>query len=104
MFLRGNSRKAGLVDRGERLHGTYVAARESGTIVAVAASCWNGMVIVQGRADAVGDAAREAVARTGRAVMGLSGPYAQVVAARAALGFAQRDATLDSREDLMTLP
>ena len=103
MFLRANARKAGLVDGGERLQGTYVAAREGGAIIAVAASCWNGMVIVQGRSDAVGDAAREAAARSGRAVKGFSGPYAQVVAARAALGFAQRPAQIDSREDLFAL-
>jgi GNAT superfamily N-acetyltransferase len=103
MFLRANSRNAGLVDRGEPLQGTYVAARDGGDIIAVAASCWNGMVIVQGRADAVGDAARDAVARSGRAVKGFSGPYAQVVAARAALGVAQRPAKLDSREDLFAL-
>jgi GNAT superfamily N-acetyltransferase len=103
MFLRANSRNAGLVDRGEPLQGTYVAARESGDIVAVAASCWNGMVIVQGRADAVGEVAREAVVRSSRAVKGFSGPFAQVVAARAALGLARRPATLDTREDLFAL-
>ena len=103
MFLRGNARAAGLVDRGERLQGTYVAAREQGEIVAVAAHCWNGMVLVQGRIDAVGDVARDAVARTGRSVTGFSGPCAQVAAARAALGLADRATALDSREDLFTL-
>lgn len=103
MFLRGNVRRAGLVDRGEPLQGTYVAAREDGAIVAVAAQVWNGMVLVQGRADAVGEVARDAVARAGRAVKGLSGPYAQVVAARAALGLATAPAMLDTREDLLAL-
>src|SRR6266545_4632910 len=78
MFLRSNARKAGLVDRGEPLQGTYVAAcDDAGAIVAVAAHAWNGIVIVQGRVDLVCDVAREAVAASRRAVNGLSGPYAQ---------------------------
>jgi RimJ/RimL family protein N-acetyltransferase len=103
MFLRGNSRAAGLLDRGERLQGTYVAAREDGAIVAVAAHFWNGNIIVQGRGDVVAEAARAAVERSGRDVRGLLGPVAQVVAVRAALGLADRATTLDSREDLMAL-
>jgi predicted GNAT family acetyltransferase len=103
MFLRANLAHAGIVDEGEPLQGTYVAARAGGAMVAVAAHCWNGMVIVQGRVDAVGDVARTAVARTGRPVNGFSGPSAQVIAARAALGLADRPATLDSLEDLFTL-
>ncbi|HEY2743130.1 MAG TPA: GNAT family N-acetyltransferase, partial [Polyangia bacterium] len=62
MFLRGNARAAGLVDRGQRFEGTYVAGREAGAIVAVAACFWNGNVMVAGRVDAVGELAREAVA------------------------------------------
>ncbi len=103
MFLRGNVRAAGLVDRGAPLQGTYVAAREAGAIVAVAACFWNGNVMVQGRVDAVGELAREAVARSGRAIRGMLGPYAQVVAARAALGLAGRATRIDSREDLFSL-
>jgi len=103
MFLRGNSRAAGLVDAGARLQATYVVAREDGVIVAVAAHCWNGNVIVQGRADALADAARAAVARSGRAVRGINGPYAQVVATRAALGLDDQRAMLDAREDLLAL-
>jgi uncharacterized protein len=103
MFLRANARAAGLVDRGEPLQATYVAARVGGAIVAVAAHTWNGMVIMQGSLDAVGDAACAAVERTGRAVNGFSGPYAQVVAARTALGLADKPAALDSREDLFAL-
>jgi hypothetical protein len=103
MFLRANLRRAGIVDRGELLQATYVAVRLAGEIVAVAAHAWNGMVIVQGRVDTVGDAVRAAAERSGRDVNGFSGPYAQVVAARVALGLAARRAALDSREDLFTL-
>lgn len=107
MFLRSNSARAGLVDRGEPLHGTYVAARDdTGAIVAVAAHCWNGMMLVQGRVDAIAAVVRDAAertARSGRAVTGFSGPHAQVVAARAAFGWSARAARLDAREDLFTL-
>jgi len=104
MFLLGNSRAAGLVDRGERLQATYVAAREDGAIVAVAAHCWNGNVMLQGPVERIGDVARAAVEQSGREVRGLLGPYAQVVAVRAALGLTDRATSLDSHEDLMVLP
>jgi RimJ/RimL family protein N-acetyltransferase len=103
MILLGNSRTAGLVDRGERFQATYVAAREDGTVVAVAAHCWNGNLVLQGRADALVEAARSAVERTGREIGGFLGPVAQVEAVRAAFGLTDRSAMLDSREDLMTL-
>ncbi len=102
MFLRANARAAGLVDRGEPLQGTYVAAVEAGGIVGVAAHCWNGMVLVQAPAH-VAAVAREAVRRSRRAVSGLSGPWDQVVAARQALGLGAARATKDSREELYVL-
>lgn len=103
MFLRANLHHAGIVDRGKRLQGTYVAARNASGIVAVAAHWWNGMLSVQGDVAAVGAAASAAVARTGRAVAGITGPWAQVVAARAALGLTDRRAAMNSREDLFAL-
>src|SRR5207302_836575 len=51
MFLRSNARAAGLVDRGEPLQATYVAALEAGAVVGVVAHCWNGMVLVQAPAE-----------------------------------------------------
>ncbi len=102
-FLLANSYHAGIVDEGEPLQGTYVAARERDCIVAVAACFWNGNVVVQGRRDAVGECARVAVARSGRPVRGINGPHALVVAARDALGMSDRATTLDSREDLFAL-
>ena len=103
VFLRGNSAAAGIVDRGEPLQGTYVAARQAGDLVAVCAHFWNGWVVVQGRVDAIADTVRAAVARSGRAIKGINGPNAQVVAARHALGLDGRRAQLDSREDLFAL-
>jgi RimJ/RimL family protein N-acetyltransferase len=103
MFLRSNVREVGLVDAGERLHGTYVAAERDGAIIAVASHGWNGMVLVQGDVDAVGACAREAVALTGRLIKGLGGPWTLVTAARAALGLTGQPGIVDSREDLFTL-
>jgi RimJ/RimL family protein N-acetyltransferase len=107
MFLRSNARAAGLVDGGEPLQATYVAAiREGGgggaAIAGVAAHCWNGMVLVQAPAHAA-ELARDAVRRSRRAVTGFSGPWAQVVAARAALGLTAAPAIKDSRDDLYAL-
>src|SRR2546425_4376767 len=104
MFLRSNARSAGLTDRGQPMQATYVAALEGGRIAGVAAHCWNGMVLVQapegGHAAA---AALEAVRRSGRTVTGFSGPWDQVVAARAALGLAAAPAAKDSRDELYVL-
>lgn len=104
MFLRSNARSAGLTDRGQPMQATYVAALEGGRIAGVAAHCWNGMVLVQapegGHAAA---AALEAVRRSGRTVTGFSGPWDQVVAARAALGLGAAPAAKDSRDELYVL-
>lgn len=102
MFLRANARAAGLVDRGAPLEATYVAALEGGRITGVAAHCWNGMVLVQAPAHA-GALACQAVRRSGRAVTGLSGPWGQVVTARAALGLASAPTAKDSRDELYVL-
>src|SRR5947208_11092577 len=102
MFLRSNARAAGLVDHGEPLQATYVAALEGGRMVGVVAHCWNGMVLVQAPAHAA-DLARDAVRRSRRAVTGFSGPWTQVVAARAALGLTAAPAIKDSRDDLYAL-
>jgi RimJ/RimL family protein N-acetyltransferase len=104
MFLRSNSRAGGLVDRGKRYQATYAAIWEDDAIVAVAAHCWNGMLLVQSPAlGHVGVVAHAAVEQSGREVTGLSGPWPQVVAARAALDLAARPASMDSREDLFSL-
>jgi RimJ/RimL family protein N-acetyltransferase len=103
LFLRQNLR-LGLVDRGEPLQGTWVAARGAGgEIIAVAAHNHKGNVLLQGRADVIADVARHAVAATGRVVRGLFGPRALVVAARTGLGLADRDLQLDSKEELFAL-
>jgi RimJ/RimL family protein N-acetyltransferase len=104
MFLRANLRH-GLVDRGEPLQGSWFAARRAaGEIIAVASHNHKGNVMVQGALDVVGEVACAAVAESRRVVRGLFGPRRLVVAARAALGLADRPAQLDSCEELMALP
>ena len=102
MFLRSNARAAGLVDGGQPLQATYVAALEDGRMVGVVAHCWNGMILVQAPAH-VAALAAEAVRRSRRAATGFSGPWAQVVAARDALGLATAAAVKDSRDQLYAL-
>ena len=102
MFLRANARSAGLVDQGEPLQATHVAVIEAGAIVGVAAHCWNGMLLVQAPTHAP-DVARAAMRHSGRAITGFSGPWSQVVAARAALGLAAAPAMKDSRDELYAL-
>jgi len=87
MFLRSNVRAAGLVDRGELFQGTYAAAFAGDEIVAVASHAWTGGLLVQAP-ERLADVVRLAVARSGRDVGVLIGPWGQVVAAHVALGLA----------------
>lgn len=102
MFLRSNSQAAGLAYEGRPLQADYVAAFVGGHIVAVAAHCWNGMVLVQAP-EQVAAVARAAVECSGRAVTGISGPADHVVAARTALGLDDRPALKFGREELFAL-
>jgi RimJ/RimL family protein N-acetyltransferase len=111
LFFFSNVERAGLVDRGEPLQASYVAAFDAtGAITAVAGHAWNGNVILQGDSG-LEAAARRAVAMSGRAVRGLIGPWSLVLRARAALGLARTAATHDGQEllfalslDALTLP
>jgi ribosomal protein S18 acetylase RimI-like enzyme len=104
MFLRGNARAGGLVDRGEPLQGTYVAAIENGAIAGVAAHFWNGMLVLQAPGPGVLEpVARAAVARSGRELRGLVGRERQVEDTRTSLGLRNRPTVLDSREGLYEL-
>jgi uncharacterized protein len=102
MFLRSNSRAAGLVYQGKPLQAEYVAAFDGGDIVAVAAHCWNNVLLVQAPVD-VAAVARAAVEQSRRPVAGLSGPADQVLAARSALGLDDRPAPKFGREELFGL-
>jgi RimJ/RimL family protein N-acetyltransferase len=103
MFLLGNSRVAGLCDRGERLQGTYAAAFEDGTMVGVVAHFWNGNTILQ--AEHHGPAlCRHAVRESQRPLVGLLGPSAQVASLLAAFAIEPAQLRLDSIESLFHLP
>ena len=104
MFLLANAHAAGLVDRGQPLQGTYVAAIEEGEWIGVAAHFWNGMLVLQApRPQTLEPVARAALLRSGRTLSGLAGPRAQVDAALSALDLEGRRASLDSREKLYDL-
>jgi len=102
LFFQNNLRKGGLVDRGAVYQASYAAAFEAGAISALANHCWNGNVLLEAprHLEAV---ARAAVRASGRAVSGILGPRAQVIAARVALGLETASAHLDSIEDLFAL-
>ena len=102
MFLRSNSRAAGLVYEGKPLQAEYVAAFDGDQIVAVAAHCWNDMLLLQAPVQ-VAEVARAVVKLSARPVAGLSGPADQVTAARTALGLNDRRAPKFGREELFAL-
>lgn len=102
LFLRANARAAGLVDHGAPLQATYAAAWDGGRIVAVAAHCWNDNLLLQAPTH-IADVTAAAVAKTGRPVLGLLGPWEQVAAARRTLGMDQAPANKTSREELFAL-
>jgi RimJ/RimL family protein N-acetyltransferase len=104
MFLLANAHAAGLVDRGEPLQGTYVAAIDSGRWMGVAAHFWNGMLVLQAPDPATREPlARAALLRSGRTLQGLAGPRDQLDGALSALDLRDRRASLDSREKLYDL-
>jgi GNAT superfamily N-acetyltransferase len=107
MFLLSNSRAAGLVDEGQRFQATYVGAFADGQLVAVAAHCWNGVLLVQAPAELVAeetllDVATTAVATSAREVTGFSGPADQIAIARGAIVL-PRPPALDALERLYAL-
>lgn len=102
MFLRSNARAAGLADTGEPFSAAWVAAVDGDEVVGVAAHCWNGVLLVQAPRS-LPALAREAAARSGRAVAGIGGEWAQVTAAREALGLDGAPARMVHRADLFAL-
>jgi predicted GNAT family acetyltransferase len=104
MFLRSNARVGGLQYHGKPLQADYVAALAGERIVAVAAHCWNGMVLLQAPfPEQLAAVARAVVAHSGRGITGISGPADQVAAARTALGLDHRSTPKFGREELFAL-
>lgn len=83
MFLRSNARSGGLVDHGQPLQAAYAGAFGP-ALEAVAAHCWNGMLLVQAPA-LLDEVVRAAVKASRRTVTGIAGPWAQAQAAAEAL-------------------
>jgi uncharacterized protein len=102
MFLRTNSRAAGLDYRGEPLQAVYAAAFRDGRMVGVAGHCWNGMLLVQAPEQAAA-LAQACVGWSGRAVTGFMGPVAHVRQAQAALRLGDAAVSLDGEEALYAL-
>jgi ribosomal protein S18 acetylase RimI-like enzyme len=102
MFLRANARMGGLTNRGEPYQADYAAAFDDGRIVAVAAHCWNGMLLLQAP-ECAAEVARASVAASGRRVTGLSGPLEHVRAAREALGLVDAAVDMDDPESFYAL-
>ncbi len=104
MILRSNLAAVGLrPDRGQPLEGTWMAAvTDAGEIVAVAGHFWNGNVALQAPT-AIEPLVRAVVANAVRPLGGIIGPWAQVMAGRAALGLQDANTYLDSKEILFAL-
>ena len=103
MFLRSNALAAGLEYNGQPLEATYVGAFEYPHLVAVAAHCWNGILLVQAPRD-LNALSRYALARSGRPLSGVSGPADQVLATLYALDLERARAAKQSTERLYALP
>lgn len=80
MFLRSNLNYGGIEDGPNRYQGVYVAAFDGDAITDVAAHYWNNNVILQAP-NTPKEMALAAVKKSGRAVNGVIGPWAQVKAA-----------------------
>ena len=102
MFMRSNAHKAGLSYAGQYLQATYVGGFRAGTLVGVAALCWNGMLLVQAP-EQLEPIVQEALALGRRPIRGLAGPAAQVREARRVLGLDAAPASLAEDEDLFVL-
>jgi predicted GNAT family acetyltransferase len=103
LFFISNVERAGLVDRGERYQGTYVAAFDArGAITAVAGHSWSGNLLLQGDVGLELAAAR-AVEASGRRLRGLVGPWPLVGRARDALRPSDVSVAHDGRDLLYSL-
>ena len=102
LFLRRNLAVTGLVDGGERYHGTWAGAFEEDRLVAVAQHTRFTTVLLQAQVH-VAAVTRAAVRASGRPVGGFVGPWAQAVVARTALGFDGARMRMESHEGLYAL-
>jgi len=102
MFLLGNLRAAGLLDRGQPYGGTYAAAFEDDEIVGVVAHYWNRVLILQAPAH-LGALWPAAAAASKRVIGGAIGPSDQVGAVKGALAVDEANVQVDETEKLYSL-
>jgi GNAT superfamily N-acetyltransferase len=105
-LLRANLSRGGIEDRGAAYQGAYAACLRRGAITAVAAHCWNGMLLLQ--AEEAPERIMERLARlaleaSGRPLAGLLGPWDQVRSVARALGLPRDLRGLDRPQKLMAL-
>jgi GNAT superfamily N-acetyltransferase len=102
MFLIGNMRASGLMDRGQAYSGTYAAAFDDHRIISAVAHYWNGILVLQApvHLDMVW---RAAVEVSQRPIAGLIGPNEQVSVVKQALGIDASTIQLDELEKLYSL-
>lgn len=103
LFLVGNSRRAGLVDRGRTFEGTYFAAFDGGRITGVVAHYWLKNLIFQSPPELVEPMLEAVTAAAVRPVEGLLGPAAQVAKASEALRLSAERIQFDEQEGLYSL-
>lgn len=103
LFLLGNSRRAGLEDRGGRFEGTYFGAFEDARMVGVVAHFWLRNLALQTPPEHLRDLLDAVVAAGVRPIEGLVGPAAQVARAVEILGLAAAALQFDEEEGLYAL-
>lgn len=102
MFLRSNLQQGGLLDCGATYQATYAGIIDNGCIQGVVSHTWNGMVLLQAPV-CTAEITRTAVARTGRRITGMAGPWLQVTQVCRALGLLKSPASFVSHELLFCL-
>jgi predicted GNAT family acetyltransferase len=102
MFLASNMQAVGLVDRGQRLGGTYAAAFDGERIVGVAAHFWNQNCVLQAPTH-LEPLIQTAVRESRRPASGFLGPNDQVNQAKEFLGLKQDALRHDEAEGLYHL-
>ncbi|HEY3919787.1 MAG TPA: GNAT family N-acetyltransferase [Stellaceae bacterium] len=107
MLLRSNLYAAGLQDRGEIYHASYLGAFRDGALIGLIAHCWNGMLLPQApeAADllALQDAALALPCMIERGITGICGDDRQVGILLKALDLAEMSVRKNSHEKLLAL-
>jgi len=103
MILTSNSRAVGLIDRGERYHGTYAGVFERDGLIGVVGHFWNCNSILQVPARWAAELCAYTVRASGRPLTGMLGPSDQVGAVLYGMDIKPARLRLDSIESLYEL-